>query len=167
MSSPVWKIMFVNLTLIHMSDVSDARRNRKASDYFLLMRAIFLVAGIRAGLVLSSFRKVSDWLARRAGIVSGKGNRSKQEAEDRLVWAVSKASRVIPTDKPCLSQAMALKYLLAREGADSELVIGVAKEDDQSIKAHAWVERDGRILIGGGSSRKRYTRLASPEQYHG
>ena len=44
-------------------------------------------------------------------------------------------------------------------GHDSELHIGVAHEDG-AFAAHAWVEQDGRVLIGE-AERRTYTRLVS------
>jgi len=58
---------------------------------------------------------------------------------------------------------LVLRHILQRRGLASEIVIGVQKQDDGSIKAHAWVERNGKVLIGGGSSPFRYTVLGSPE----
>jgi hypothetical protein len=40
--------------------------------------------------------------------------------------------------------------------------IGVAKEDGERFVAHAWVESEGRIVIGGYET-ERYVQLASLE----
>lgn len=153
-----------------MDEAVDSRGASSPGDYALLIRAIFLVAAIRAGLVLTSFRRVSETLEKRVNgdrPASSSGTENSGEEVRRLVWAVSRATRVIPTDKPCLSQALALRYMMARREMETELVIGVAKNEDKTLRAHAWVEMEGTILIGGGSSRKRYTPLASPDQYNG
>ena len=48
----------------------------------------------------------------------------------------------------CLCKALTLQRLLARNGHDSELKIGVDKTDGK-FKAHAWLVYRGRVLIGG------------------
>src|SRR5438309_451978 len=67
---------------------------------------------------------------------------------DRVVWAVVVASRYVPMST-CLTQALAAQVLLARRGYSAHLHIGVAKEGAEAkLKAHAWVESDGKVLIG-------------------
>ncbi len=55
----------------------------------------------------------------------------------------------VPGGDLCLLQSLAGRHLLTRRGYLSHLRIGVAKESDGPLRAHAWVEWDGRILIGG------------------
>jgi hypothetical protein len=63
-------------------------------------------------------------------------------------WAVRAVSRRVP-QASCLTQALATQILLARRGYSSQLRIGVVKEADAGFAAHAWVEIDGGILVGG------------------
>jgi hypothetical protein len=41
--------------------------------------------------------------------------------------------------------------MLAHNGHSACVRIGAAKQDDIHFKAHAWVEYEGRIMIGGPS----------------
>ena len=75
------------------------------------------------------------------------------------------ASRRVPK-ATCLTQAIALRTLLARDGKESELRIGVAKAEDGRLEAHAWLESDGRIVIGGRES-SRFAVLAAGEKGRG
>lgn len=76
-----------------------------------------------------------------------------------LVWAVRAASRRLLRKNPCLTEALALWGLLRRHGYDSHIRIGVARDQGAELEAHAWVERDGEILIGGEQSPDRYVPL--------
>lgn len=77
-----------------------------------------------------------------------------------LAWAVKAASRYVP--KPtCLTQAMALNVLLARRGHAGDIKIGVAKDPDGGLKSHAWVEHDGRIILGEVEDIGDFTTLTS------
>jgi hypothetical protein len=69
-------------------------------------------------------------------------------SSDRIVWAVSAASGRIPALGNCLSVALAAKLLLTISGYSSSLRIGVAKRDSGLLEAHAWLEDNGKILIG-------------------
>ena len=68
-----------------------------------------------------------------------------------VVWAVQAASRVIPRAS-CLTQAVAAQLLLHRSGYDSQLCLGVGGASGR-FSAHAWLERGGRVLIGGEAAR--------------
>jgi hypothetical protein len=78
---------------------------------------------------------------------------------DRIAWAVETASRHTPGLKTCLTQALAAHVLLARRGYPALLRLGVAKGEREQFQAHAWVESEGKIMIGG-SELERYTPLA-------
>ncbi len=127
----------------------------------LLLRAWVVVAGYRLALTALPFRHV-----RHVAAVSGRRGtrvRAGPPAVDDLSWAVSAASRRVPR-ATCLTQALALQTLLARQSLASDLHIGVARDGDGRFEAHAWLEAEGRVLIGGGEL-ERFTplaRVASP-----
>ena len=49
---------------------------------------------------------------------------------------------------PVQPQALTAKTLLARAGQPAALRIGVAKKPDGHLEAHAWLESEGRIVVG-------------------
>ena len=79
---------------------------------------------------------------------------------DRIVWAVEAAGRAIPGMKNCLVQAVAAEAMLTRAGHPCELQIGAAKNGPELI-AHAWLESEGRVLVGEFEL-DRYTPLIAP-----
>lgn len=83
--------------------------------------------------------------------------RSTSPVPERTAWAVHVASRGVP-GSTCLSRALALQWLLARHGYRSRLRLGVARPDRSVLAAHAWVELDGRVLIGDDDL-ERFVRL--------
>jgi hypothetical protein len=128
----------------------------------LFLKAAVVVAGYRVALTSLPFRWVRS-LGAKAARREFRGRRAKATRED-VTWAVAAASRRIPR-ATCLTQALALQTLLAQEGYQSNLHIGVAKTPDGQLEAHAWLESGGRIVIGGGEV-ERFTPLAalgSPE----
>jgi hypothetical protein len=112
----------------------------------------------RWGLAWLGYAKLRRWLSgflqtqRRAAEISS-------EEVDRIVWAVSTAGRIVLGAKPCLPLAMATQWLLGRRGVLTDLRIGVMRGDSGQLEAHAWVEQDGRILIGETPSLERFERL--------
>lgn len=85
--------------------------------------------------------------------------KAPSEYVSEIVWAVDRVSRQWPTVFTCLPQAIAVHSLLARRHWDSELEIGVAKDDNGQFEAHAWVERGGRVIIGQVPNMERFARL--------
>jgi hypothetical protein len=63
-----------------------------------------------------------------------------------VAWAVEATARRVP-EASCLTQALAADVMLRRAGATPQVRIGVAK-DRQEFEAHAWLELDGRVLVG-------------------
>jgi hypothetical protein len=118
-------------------------------DRRLLARALALNARTRLALYFRSLEKLRGWAGQ-----PGDGRRPLE----RIVWAGRAAARRMP-GATCLSSALALQRLLAGNGYDSELHIGVTRNAG-AFFAHAWVEYEGRILIGEDDGRS-YTRLAS------
>ena len=89
------------------------------------------------------------------------GGSRKDFSEEELVWSVEVASRYIPK-ATCLAQALTTQFLLQQAGHQARLHIGVTESEEGGIKAHAWVESQGRILIGGFEI-NRYTHLLALE----
>ena len=81
------------------------------------------------------------------------------EEVDRIIWALNTAGAMVLSEKPCLAIAMAAHWLLGRRGVPTDLRIGVARGGVGNLEAHAWVEQNGRVLIGQSPSLDRYERL--------
>jgi hypothetical protein len=122
-------------------------------DRSLLLRALLLVAAVRACLFLLPFRTLQRLTANR-------NRRSRQiHPVARCAWAVRAASRYVPA-ATCLTQALAAQALLAEQGYDSRIEIGVTKDEHGRFRAHAWLVCGEEIVIGGAEA-YRYVPLAA------
>lgn len=108
--------------------------------------------------------KATAYLAAARAIVratSLEGLRAKTGASRRPVvtgsdrnarfWAgrIQRAAMRLPGESKCLPQALALHWLLGREGIDSQIAIAIHKTERESDHAfHAWLECDGEVLVG-------------------
>jgi hypothetical protein len=75
-------------------------------------------------------------------------------------WAVEAAGRRIPGAK-CLARAVAAEAIYERGGREADVHIGARRSDDGRLEAHAWVEVDGRVVVGA-DERDAFTRLEPP-----
>jgi len=129
----------------------------------LAWRALRLVLSVRLALWRWSYARTRAWLLRRRAAERASapllvGERDLAHDPDALAWAVRTAARRVPKAS-CLTQALALETLLADAGHHAEVRIGVARRADGSFEAHAWVEFDGRILIGALPGMERFAVL--------
>jgi Transglutaminase-like superfamily len=107
----------------------------------LILQSFLVVPAVRLGLWLLPFRVVHRLVRDRR--VSG---RTAVSAE-RIVWAVTAAAARVPR-ATCLTQALAASVLLPRYGHDATLRVGVAKDEDGRLRAHAWLESGGVTILG-------------------
>jgi len=103
------------------------------------------------GMVLAAAR-VCIWMvpfhvARRFIVPPRPAHPADRLTAPRVRWAIGIAQRLIP-DATCLPQAIAAESLLVRDGHDVALRIGVMKNAAGKIEAHAWVECEGRVVVG-------------------
>lgn len=110
-----------------------------------LVRAALELALARLELVGS---KPETWVA-----ASPQGSpRNAPEIVDRVAFAIPRAAARVPWRATCLVQALAAKHWLSRLGIASQLKLGARRGDNRSLDAHAWLEIDGRIVVGGESA---------------
>jgi hypothetical protein len=126
-----------------LSALSSADRRVLASSTLLLAAVRLLLWVLPSRVILSAARSLVA-VPERAS--------AGRPRLDRIVWAIGAASERIP-HASCLTQAIAAQILLRRHGYGSRLCLGVAPDGRGGFRAHAWVERDGSILIGGEESR--------------
>ena len=123
----------------------------------LLVQATILLAVARIGLRTLPFATLRNILSKLSTIGTHSGGRmSDNRVGKQVVWAVDTVGRHLPLIGTCLTQALAAHVLLSRSGLQSDLRIGVTRDPNGKFVAHAWLEKQGAILIGGDCS-KDYT----------
>jgi transglutaminase superfamily protein len=124
-------------------------RQLSASDWRMLLGAagwfVIVEFGLRL-LALKTLLAVLDGRRRSRA----KGIEAPPPSPDRASYCVELASRVYPFEATCLKKALVLFALLKRRGVEVRLVIGATKTD-RKLDAHAWLEHQGRVIIGGPS----------------
>jgi hypothetical protein len=120
----------------------------------LLFQSIFLVCVIRICLWIFPFK----WLNKLVSYFDSKATDSEQLdwlVVNDVARSIRASCRHIPYAS-CLTQALAARTLLKLKGQNTQLRIGVDKDGDDKLSAHAWIEADGRIIIGKYPHHQRY-----------
>jgi hypothetical protein len=108
---------------------------------WLLIKAGALLWIIRIMLWIFSFARIQRVIKR----FSSKSRESRIPLL-QITWAIHMMSRFTPK-ATCLVRALAGQILLSSYGYDSNIKIGVSR-DKGEFEAHAWLENDGRIVLG-------------------
>ena len=133
------------------------------SDQCLLVEAALLLAFVRLGLRVLSFRTLWRLVTRLSARAAGSPGAASCQA-DRITWAVRVTSPYVLGVRPCLAQALTAQFLLGRRGLPALLRVGVTRVGRGPVQAHAWMETDGRVVTGGPRSELgRYTPLLALE----
>jgi hypothetical protein len=119
-----------------------------AAERWLLIKAALLLEVIKLGMLLLPFRTLRRLLARTMN-TRIRLQRANRLSPERVSWAVVVASQHTPGVKTCMAQALAAQVLLARRGYPALIHIGVVSGEREQFQAHAWVETEGKVVIGG------------------
>jgi hypothetical protein len=127
-----------------------------AAERTVLIQAFGLLAAVRLSLLAVSFGTCRrGWASILERVSKSPGAASLPP--QRIVWLTSVASRYVP-GAHCLARCIAAQILLARQGHQAEMKIGVRKEG-ASLDAHAWLELGGAPLFESAAHLNRFTCL--------
>lgn len=130
-----------------MIDLWQRVRALSARDRRLLGEAAYLLVTMTIGVRMRSYagvRRLAARLARRP--------RREGVTAARAAWAIVAVADRLPWHTTCLVRALAGYTLCLRHGWPTDLRIGVLPHkvsDPSPLRSHAWLVRDGEVLIGG------------------
>ena len=126
----------------------------------VLLYAFLLMNAIRLSLWLFPFGKIRRQLdVILATWVSNE--EASSVSVDFIAWAVSVAGYYAPGGAKCLARAITTQLLLNRYRHVHAFHIGVAKNNFQMLEAHAWIEYQGRVVVGGLNELSRFKLLST------
>jgi Transglutaminase-like superfamily len=120
------------------------------ADRVLLVQALVSITIARLGLLvlpLATVRRIVRAITRAASRLPMENRR----ALDRIIWAVAAAGKRAPIGTTCLASALAGQALLDRHGYSTLLRIGVKRNETGAFAAHAWLEHEGKVIVGGST----------------
>jgi hypothetical protein len=116
------------------------------AEQTLLVKAACLLAVMRMSLALIPLRALRDalaWRRRKGSVAHGPAAPTLQQ----ITWAIHSAARFVP-GCTCLVQGLTALRLGISAGYPVTMNIGTTKEVNGELKAHAWVEYQGQIILG-------------------
>jgi hypothetical protein len=124
-------------------------RSRSAFEWLLAARAVVVMT-----ILVVAVRGLPYRIWRRLLVADERvlGGGRLVVSPPQIVRAVESASRFVPGGANCLTRALTTRMLMTRYGLDSSLRLGVTKASRGILEAHAWIEYNGAVLIGGRGS---------------
>ncbi|HLK51572.1 MAG TPA: lasso peptide biosynthesis B2 protein [Bryobacteraceae bacterium] len=130
----------------------------------MLAQALTAVAMTRVALwavPLALVRRSVRWLLSAEHPLA----RRRRCPQDQVIRAVASAGKHCPVGSTCLATALVGQALLERHGYRAQLRLGARRKPDGAFTAHAWLEQNGRVILGGPAAVvDSYTRF--PEMEH-
>jgi hypothetical protein len=114
----------------------------------LLIEATFWLIAAQATLRILPFRSIAPYLGEYMARTPYETGALPEDLIGNISWALATASRHLPWECKCLAQAMAGKAMLTRRGVPSTLYLGLAKDEEGAMHAHAWLRCGDEILTG-------------------
>jgi hypothetical protein len=113
-----------------------------------LVRHAVVAARMRAGRTGDMRRSNEVTSAPASTTLTASGPTDRSLHERRVVWAVQTATLLLPFGRTCLTEALTAQWLLRSAGMPSTVCYGVAPAPRSRFKAHAWLESNGRSVMG-------------------
>lgn len=113
-----------------------------------VFKAYFYTAFYRFRILYTPFSN----LAKSMGKL---GEESNEEVYDNveLLWQIQKSVKMVSKNTPweslCLVQALTAQRLLSKKCVSNTVYLGVARDDEAGMSAHAWIRVGDKILLGG------------------
>ena len=122
-------------------------------EHKLLLTEAYLSLGLSRFILLTmEFKKIAPSLGRHMQETSEEASSSQIARAKDIGWVINVMSRHTFWESKCLVQAMAAKFMLSRRKLKSTLYLGMAKDENGELIAHAWVKSCGLTLTGGGNA---------------
>ena len=116
------------------------------AEKIIFFRALYLLLFYRISLFTLPVKKVYLSAGRSSRLP---GKKTVDVSPVQIVRMVHAAARLVPFST-CLSKALAGRVLMARYGYPSRLHIGVSRDKERKLSAHAWLTFGDEIVIGNG-----------------
>ena len=126
----------------------------------LWLQAYILMSLIRLGLYLLPFQRLQSLIlkAERLKFVSTMVPDATVRA---IALSVERSARYSVGNPMCLAKALTTAVLMSIYGFPYQINIGVAKDESNNLEAHAWVESEGRVIVGYLPDLSRYVPMSA------
>lgn len=128
-------------------------------EKFCIIQTFFYTGFYRAFILFIPFNKLRKRMGSHKQESSDKVDNDTYRIARRISSRVLFISAKTPWESKCLVQALTAQKLLKRKGISTTIYLGVKKDRNNNMLAHAWI-RCGSYYVTGGDSREGYAVVA-------
>lgn len=130
--------------------------NLSCREQRLLVAAFALTGVARAAILIVPFAWIAPFLGKRMVESPSDFTPIMLPQVIRVKKAILLVSRYTPWESKCLVQALVGKIMLRRLNMTNTMYLGVGRDEDNKLIAHAWL-RCGAVFVSGGAGKERFT----------
>lgn len=135
---------------------SFSRINNK--EKLFLLEVLLLIHILQLVIIFVKFKYISRFLGQQKRETDFNISKEQCITAKRVSKVIKKVSRNLYWKPKCLVQALTAKLILNSKGIESTLYIGVKRDDEKKLLAHAWT-RCGNIFLTGGENKNQFVTL--------
>ena len=140
---------------------ADAFNKLDPDERWWFCQALFWLPFVKINLKTKGFKATQKTLARLSPQKGAVTPSQWQLQGEKICRSVELAVRQSPIRSNCLQKSLVLWFLLRCQDIDSELRIGVQRNQGE-FQAHAWIERGGIVLNDSPTVRQQYAVFKHP-----
>lgn len=134
----------------------------RASDYAQIGEAITYLLLSAFLIHLVPFRRWYCWIGEQSSTEVNLPLSSEQETKIyKLKHNVRRANKIMGNTSKCFAMSLTMKKMLSRRNLPVMLYLGVQKDGEKNLKAHAWVKSGKHIIYGGRNAGEKFKQLIS------
>lgn len=118
-------------------------------DFVLAIEASVLLLFARLTIKFLPYSCLRSLLGRHMRTGSAPGPGADDTVIKRVSYWLNTVAHHLPLDCSCLPRALAGRLMLKRRGIETTLYLGVGKDQDRELIAHAWLMAKGIPVTGG------------------
>ncbi|MCX7842964.1 MAG: lasso peptide biosynthesis B2 protein, partial [Clostridia bacterium] len=125
----------------------------------MILEAFFLTGLSRFAILFFPFRNVASVMGKPMFETSQELEAGFMEKAMEIAFILKKIPRYTPWQSKCLVQALTGQLMLRRRGISSTIYLGISKDENGGLLAHAWL-RCGSVVITGDEFMSKYKQVA-------
>lgn len=126
-------------------------------DFLIAGEATILLLLSRLGIMCFPYKLYRPFLGKQ--MKKGRNRTVDEEIVCRVSFWIHKAAACLPLECSCLPQALTGKFMLNRRGIESTLSLGLGKDENNKLFAHAWLTVND-VPVTGGKDNSTLARVA-------
>ncbi len=105
-----------------------------------------------------SFKRYLNWLK------NPKEGRANEKQIRNIALTIKRINKFAFWKTTCYTQAIAARLILKRKRITSKIFLGICKQDNGELLAHAWTKVNDKIITGGNVNIDKYKVLYTFEE---